>query len=178
VPEPGFAHQYLRTTGIVLRAGRHLHKCLQTNDPDLQFAITRLEAAASEQGTNATQYQAFMFSRMETGAPVSRHQMAEDLLANMLTEVQTANVLMAAGQAIGETGEPGDARGLEHALEHLDSTQQSIEHAQAGGAAPGRFGYAELPSTPDFPQGFTTEWLGPSPAKRYGSRLPDWCSSL
>jgi hypothetical protein len=155
--EPGLADQYLRNTGVVLRAGRHLHKCLQTDDPGLQFAINRLEAAASEQGTEAAQHQAFMFSRMETGPPVSRQSTAEGLLANMLAEVETANVLMAAAQAVGETGERDDARRLERALEHLESTQQSIEHAQAGGAAPGRLGFAELTSTPDFPQGFTTE---------------------
>jgi hypothetical protein len=155
--EPGLDDQYLRITGTVLRAGRHLHKCLQTTDPDLQSAITQLEAAASKQGTKAAQYQAFSFSRMETGAPVPRHQTAEDLMANMLAEVETANVLMAAGQAIGETGERGDARRLERALEHLESTQQSIEHAQAGVAASGRFGFAELATPPDFPQGVTTE---------------------
>lgn len=153
--ETTISREYVQTTGSVIRAGRRLQRYLESDPSKVEFAVAALESAAGEHGSKSAGYHAFLFNSIETAAPAVVQQSTEDALASILIDMQTANVLIAAGQARGETGAKGDRHALEQALQHLEDTQVSVERAQSTGAAPGRFGFAGEPTAP--PASFTPE---------------------
>lgn len=155
---PSLSNEYLQMTGSVVRAGRRLQRYLETDRSKLEIAVGQLESAAQEHGSKSAGYQAFLFSQMEGAPQVVEEPVTEGLLATVLADIQTANVLIAAGQAIGETGQKPDPRSLEQALQHLETVQHSIEQAQSEGV-PGVFGFAEVTAAPPSQEVATAEQL-------------------
>ena len=112
---------YLDTTNSVLRAGRRLQKYIDGDKSKLELAVTQLERAARSQTAGASKHRPFTFEQ--------RERLEEDTLAAILADIQTANVLMSAGQAVGETGKRGDADRLNQALLHLETSHASLQRA-------------------------------------------------
>lgn len=147
-----YAGDYLQNTQAVLRAGRELRKALGADWATLGDAISRLEQTAQQHETGGMGYRAFMFSELETTTEadkVTRERMTEDVLVSVLTDLQVANVLMAAGQALGETGKKAEPRLLDETLLRLDNTTRAIEQSLAQGVKPGRFGFTEEAASPE-----------------------------
>lgn len=144
-----FTNEYLLSTQSILHAGRRLRNVLDADRGTVEYAITGLEQAAQHHETGGRGYRAFMFSELEA-APATekgaRERITQDALASMLTDLQAANVLMAGGQVLGETGEKADPRLLDEALLRFENTTRTIERSLASpldqGAQPGRFGFA------------------------------------
>src|SRR6266849_5896953 len=114
---------YLDTTDSVLRAGRRLQKYMDGDKSKLELAVTQLERAARSHAAGA-----FTFEQMER-ASVGGERLEKDTLATILADIQTANVLMSAGQAVGETGKRGDADRLNQALLRLETSHASLQRA-------------------------------------------------
>lgn len=141
---------YVVTTDSVLRAGRRLQKILAADKSKASFAVSQLEHAVQSQDSRGASYRAFMFSQLE-GAPAAakdtRERVTEDLFASVLVDVQIANVLMAAGQNLGETGSAPEPRLLDEVLVNLENTKRSLESSMARplaeGTRAGRFGFAD-----------------------------------
>jgi hypothetical protein len=151
-----YTSDYLSSTQAVLFAGRRLQNTLGAERSKLEYAVTGLERAAQQHEQGGTSYRAFMFSALDTlpeSNQVTRERVTEDALASVLTDMQVANVLMAAGQASGEAGERAEPRLLDEALLRLDNTTRVLERSLpsplAAGAEPGRFGFAEAASIPE-----------------------------
>src|SRR5437868_13383188 len=84
-----------------------------------------------------------------TGALVT-----EEVLAGALAEVQVANVLIAAGRAVGETGEPAQPQLLNEALNRLEDTTQTFKQALVGpqaaeAGAAGRLAFIGAAAAPE-----------------------------
>jgi hypothetical protein len=142
---------YLNNTQSVLNAGRRLRLVLAKDHARREYAITQLERAAQQQETGGEGYRAFMFSELETAEEADkqkRERVTEDILAGVLTDLNVANVLMAAGQTLGETGQETGAKTLDEALLRLENTTRIIEQSLpiplSSGVEPGRFGFTEL----------------------------------
>lgn len=152
---------YLESVRSVYIAGRRLLEDLNEPDDLRDDAIKGLERASKKQDAGGADLRNFMFETLKSTEPEARETrglVIEDALANVLTECQVANVLMAAGQAVGEKGfEPGKGAGdpthLDIALTRLDSTRRAVEQSMlgpGGGLGAGRFGFAEVGSPPAF----------------------------
>jgi hypothetical protein len=147
---------YLLSTQSVLNAGNRLRNLIDADRATLEYAITRLERAAQQHEDGGTGYRAFMFSELETATEADkamRERLTEDALASVLADLQVANVLIAAGQTLGETGERAEPRLLNEALLRLENTTRTIEQSLASplaeGVEPGRFGFAEEVAAPE-----------------------------
>jgi hypothetical protein len=162
-----YASNYLQSIESVLYSGRRLRGVLDEGHATREDAATQLEHAAEQHTTGRAGYHAFMFSALEAAPGPQqplRERVTEDVLASVVTDLQVANVLLAAGQATGETDQPGDSRLLDEALLRLESTAQTVNQAIGspleGGAVPGRFGFAAAaPQTiqsPDLPAAIQT----------------------
>lgn len=147
---------YLLSTDSVLNAGKRLRQNLNADQARREFAVTQLERAAQQHGTGGASYQTFMFSEL-SAAPESdkatRERVTEDVLATVMTDLQIANTLMAAGQTLGETGGRAEPHLLDEALLRLGNSTQIIERSLpsplAEGATPGRFGFTEEAPGPE-----------------------------
>jgi hypothetical protein len=142
--------ELLSSTESVLHAGRRLGRLADASPAKLQYAITRLEQAALLHDAGGTGYRAFMFSELEATPEEDkekRERVTEDALVSILTDMQVANVLIAAGQTAGEMGERADPSHLNTALRSLENTAHAMERSLATplaeGAEPGRFGFEE-----------------------------------
>lgn len=151
-----YAVDYLRNTESVLYAGRRLRNLIDAAPATREYAVTGLERAAQQHESGGADYRAFMFSELETASAedkVMRERATEDALGSILADLQVANVLMAAGLAMGETGEKAEPRLLDDALLKLETTMRAVEQPLAspltGGIQPGRFGFASLVTAPE-----------------------------
>lgn len=140
-------NRYLSNTADVLSAGRQLRDMLGEDLETLDYGVTRLEEAARNQEIGATTYRAFMFAELETSRIAKkerRERISEDVFASVLTDLQIANVLITAGNAVGETN--GDSRPhlLDEALNDLGETSPVIERGLSSPLAkgPGRFNFS------------------------------------
>lgn len=143
-----YTNDYLLNTQSVLYAGRHLRRALDADRATIEFATNQLEEAVQKHEEGGTGYRAFMFSELETtpeAEKATQERLTEDVLASVLTDLQVANVLMAAGQTIDEKAEP---RLLDEALLMLENTAHTIDRSLAEGTVPGRFGFAEEVTAP------------------------------
>jgi hypothetical protein len=143
---------YVLSAELVLTAGRRLQSALLTgaSPAKMEYIIAGLEQAAEMQNNRGAAYHNFMFSELTEASEtekVTRERIMEDVLASVLTDLQVANVLMAAGQAMGELGAQPQPQKLGESLRRLENTSQVIAQSLAsplrGGAEPGRFGFAE-----------------------------------
>jgi hypothetical protein len=151
-----YTSDYLLGTQSVLYAGKRLRSVLDADRATLEYAVTSLERAAQQQEGGGSEYRAFMFSGLDAIGEEdkeTRERISEDVLASVLTDMQTANVLMAAGQVLGETGKRAPPHILDEAILKLDDTSKVIEHSisrpVAEGAEPGRFGFSETITVQD-----------------------------
>lgn len=131
--------QYLLDTSAVLAAGRLLQNALGEDLDTQDYAATRLSEAAKKQSSGAKNYRAFMFSEMKARkVPKEKSKrIGEDVIASVLTDLQIANVLVAAGHAVGEV--EGNKRPdlLEQALNDLDQTRPIIGKGLSSSLAKG-----------------------------------------
>lgn len=154
-----YTSDYPLSTRSVLYAGRQLRIALDADRARLGHAITRLERTAQQHEIEGTGYRAFMFTELEDTTEADnaiRERMTEGVLASVLTDLQVANVLIAAGQTLGETGEKVEPRLLDEPLLRLENTTRVIESSLRSPLAkevkPGRFGFAEEVAIPDLVQ--------------------------
>jgi hypothetical protein len=146
----GLTGDYFSGTQSVLYAARRLRDLLSADKAAQEYAATRLERTAQQQEDGGGSYRAFMFSELEAAAEPEKEmseRTTEDVLATILIDAQVGNVLMAAGQTMGETGEKMPPRLLDESLLRLENTtravEQSLSRPLAEGVEPGRFGFAE-----------------------------------
>ncbi len=141
---------YLSSADAVLRAGRRLRTDLDTPPTQRNRAIDRLDAAAAANDGEAQTFRAFMFERLGPEVSPERTQRAaaaEDILAGVVTDLQVANVLMAAGQAVGETPATPNPALLDEAIRTLERTVTRAKSTDAAGAGALRFAFIETPAT-------------------------------
>jgi len=156
---------YLMSTQSVLYAGKRLRSLLGQDRTKLEYAATQLELAGQRQEGGASSYRAFMFAELGGTPETNRAQRArttEDVLATIVADLHVANVLMAAGQSMGETGGKADVPLLDDALARLEGATRTVERSVAAPlnepGVPGRFGFAaptvgppEVVHSPDLP---------------------------
>lgn len=145
--------RYLLNTAGVLAAGRELQNMLGEDLETLDYAVTQLEEAAKDQEIGGTKYRAFMFAELKKskGAQTERRErISEDVFATVLMDMQIANVLMAAGQVVGETNGESEPQLLDEALNDLEKTRPVIARGLSSPLAkekgPGRFNFSESPA--------------------------------
>jgi hypothetical protein len=143
--------RYLFNTSAVLTAGRLLQDALSAEfDVDtLDYAATQLSEAAKSQGSEAKSYRAFMLSELKVTAVAAtekKERIGEDVIGSVLVDLQIANVLMAAGNAVGEVDGKAQPELLDQALNDLDQTQPVIARELASplakGTMAGRFNFS------------------------------------
>jgi len=143
--------RYLANTSAVLLAGRSLQDALSAEfDVDsLDYAVTQLTEAAKTQESGAKSYRSFMLTELETTEVVEeekRERISEDVIGSVLVDLQVANVLMAAGNAVGEVNGNAQPELLDEALNDLEETRpviaSGISSPLAKGAMSGRFNFS------------------------------------
>ncbi len=145
---------YLRETESVLAAASAVKHSLGGDAIELEMAIAGLEQAAAGQASEGSQYRAFMFSALETGAEPEapdpqRARLTDDTLATVLLDMKVANVLLAAGQSTGEGGAQAAPGYLDSALADLNQVVEGARPAFAqpldATTPPGRLSFAMTP---------------------------------
>jgi hypothetical protein len=132
--------RYLLDTSAVFAAGRLLQNSLNEDLDTLNYAVTRLSRAATKQGAGAKNYRAFMFSEMKPARKTPKkknERIGEDVIASVLADLQVANVLVAAGHAVGEVEGNKRPEFLEVALHDLDQTGPVIGKGLSSSLAKG-----------------------------------------
>ncbi|MCA2624926.1 MAG: hypothetical protein IM507_12540 [Microcystis sp. M20BS1] len=133
-------NQYLERAESVVQAGQQLQALFNEPEEMRQFAIDNLERAAQDYGNEGTTYRNFMFSELES-EKADKEPAVQGTLVSVLNDIQVANVLIASGQALGETGEVQDPEILRQTLRQLEETAQHIKQTLAN--------FAEDSSTSD-----------------------------
>ena len=122
-------NQYLTSAELVIQAGQQLQRLL--DKPKMRkFAIDQLEQAAQGYGNEGTTYRNFMFTELESDK-ADKEPAVQGTLVNVLSDIQVANVLIASGQAVGETGQEQDPEILQQYLQQLEETTQRIRQTLA-----------------------------------------------
>jgi hypothetical protein len=117
-------NQYLERAESVVRAGQQLQRLF--NEPGMrQSAIDDLEQAAQDYGNEGTTYRNFMFSELESEKP-NKEPAVQGTLVSVLNDIQVANVLIASGKAVGETGEEQDLEIWRQYLQELEEATRLI----------------------------------------------------
>ena len=130
-------NEYLLGTKSVLQAGKELQKALKTK-ADLNkrnSAITRLAEAGQKHDIGTENYRKFMFGEKEEkeiAEPGKSTDVAENLFANLVNDLEVANVYIAAGQNLGETHEEPKPYLLDDALNRLGQTTTALENLFTG----------------------------------------------
>lgn len=147
--------RYLLNTTAVLGAGRQLQNMLNEDVATLDYAVTQLEEAAKDPEAGTIGYRALMFAELEKTTVTQRQRrerISEDLFATVVTDLQIGNVLIAAGQAVGESDGESQPLLLEEALDNLEQTKLAIAVALSSPLAKeadaGRFKFSEAPPQP------------------------------
>jgi phage shock protein A len=140
---------YVQQTESVADAGRELQRFLAADANTRAYSAEQLSEVAKRQTEKAAGFRAFMFAegaRPRAADKAAGDPATEELLASLLSEVQVANVLLAAGRAVGETDEPPQPELLDQALNQLEDTTQQFKQVLTGARAPGaeaqRFAFA------------------------------------
>lgn len=143
--------RYLVNTSAVVTAGRLLQDALSAEfDVDtLAYVVTQLTEAAKTQEFGAKSYRSFMLTELETTEVVEeqkRERISEDVIGSVLVDLQVANVLMAAGNAVGEGEGNAQPELLDQALNDLAQTRPVIASGLASplakGTTSGRFNFS------------------------------------
>ena len=121
---------YLVRTQAIVYAGKRLLKKLNNKEGSHESIVRSLEQAFRQYEDDGAHFQAFMFSKLEGTAEderTIRTGLTENILASVLTDLQVANVLIAAGGVTGEEGVRLESTNLDKALRELENTTQVIE---------------------------------------------------
>ncbi|MCD6291615.1 MAG: hypothetical protein J7M34_14040 [Anaerolineae bacterium] len=134
-----YTSDFLLSARTIALAGRDLQEALTQNEPRaIEFAIAELEQAYMRYDQSSERYQMFMLGQLGTTRSAAQaERVSTDGLASLVTDFQVAHVLLAAGQAVGESGEP--TRGvraeaispLTEAVESLEDTARMIRRPLA-----------------------------------------------
>jgi hypothetical protein len=120
----------LRDTESVADAAERLRDSLDGAAADRDYAVEALERAGTSQEERAGAYRAFMFQELGADAqPEEQERAADDVIALAATDLKIGGVLVAAGNAVGETGPPGDPALLDTALSELRTSTYELERA-------------------------------------------------
>lgn len=130
---------YLQEAESFLFAARRLRRALeQEDDARLDDAVGELEQIAAGRGRAGDRFGEFGF----TGSPGSEtaarpDPTPEQALRSLELDLEVANLLIAAGQAVGEVGSRADRALLDRSLGRLETTTRALEldAGQAGGFA-------------------------------------------
>ena len=132
----------------ILQSAQDLKRAIDSgNTSRIQYAIQDLDESARAREPAAV---SFGFSespsaQVITGVETETRDEVQipDALLGVLTDLQTANVLMAAGKATGEVdGTTAGPHELDHAIAALDQTT-----VEAAAPAPATFGFTERPAS-------------------------------
>ena len=123
---------------------------------DVEFAADVVIRAADAYSGMASRYERFGFDEIASGAKPGRETAASDLLAGTLVDLEIANALMAAGQAVEGGGTSDSAAQLQAATVRLNALTKVVSQGIGPGfdvpAQGGRFGFDEvLPAAPAAP---------------------------
>ncbi|MDD2754501.1 MAG: hypothetical protein PHS80_03120 [Methanothrix sp.] len=160
--------KYISSTQSVLNASKLLRSKLEKRGNEVEFYVNQLEQAVKAQRNSGDVFRSFMFSELESTTESDKsiqERIIEDTFIGILTDLETANLLISAGASCGEAGERIDPSKLDEAIRRLDNTLRTIERSQpfplSPGYIPGRFGFQEEASgiitikSPDLPSAIT-----------------------
>lgn len=126
-----YTSDYLLSAKSVQHAGEYLRAMVEEGEAeDIDFATEMLLQAYKRYDGSAEDYSRFMFDELAGTPPTekaSRERIDGDVLASVLTDLQVANVLLAAGEVMGETGAKADPSVLEESLTSLEVTTKVLE---------------------------------------------------
>jgi hypothetical protein len=135
----------------VLAAGRLLADMLESAPGSASLAVDRLAAASEAAEAGFSGYVQSRFAAVEkfraTDAGTAAAEASDDVLLAVIAEVDMGNVLLAAAQAVGETG-ASDPSQLAPALDRLASTTDRVEAVADGHR---RFGWSAETAEPPLP---------------------------
>jgi hypothetical protein len=141
--------QQIDTLREILAAGRALQQHL--DDPARRTAAAdRLESATERDETDTAVSGMFGFSA-SAGDAAAAEVPPEAAFTAFAVDVQAANVLIAAGQAAGELGDPADPGVLDQALARVQSLGAGFEDVLAQGTEGGGFAFQEASASGDAP---------------------------
>jgi hypothetical protein len=162
---------YLASTRSVLQAGRRVHDLVGSERARIDQATAQLERAATEQETRARAIESLMFRDADASAAAATESSAttDGVLAAVLADIEVANVLIAAGHALGESGIAGEKRLLDEALRDLAATTRHLESAP-----PERLGFEDPPATSPGPASADIE----SAIATFGARAEQTLSDI
>ncbi len=136
-----YTGEFLLSARSILVACQDLQEALTERDPTaIELAIAELEHAYTLYDQAGDAYRMFMLGRLgTTRSAIQAERVSTDALASLVTDLQVARVLLAAGEAVGETGPPTrEARAvatavplLEEALRALDETTRQLRRPLA-----------------------------------------------
>jgi hypothetical protein len=128
--------EYVVRTESVLYAAERLRDAV-TRGEAIEVAAERLERSGRLHEEGAEMQRAFMFEQLDAApSPTATSQTVDEALAVALADLDVGNVLLAAGQATGETGEERDVPTLNRAVRDLGRTTELLRRgAQAAGGA-------------------------------------------
>ncbi|HEU0141796.1 MAG TPA: hypothetical protein VFQ79_18885 [Bryobacteraceae bacterium] len=157
-PANAFVDDVLGSNKAVLTAAAGLKRAIESSDPArVQFAVRDLEQAASlreiDSETGGFRFATRPASADLSGTPAGPAPIPETLVA-VLSDLQTANVLMAAGTLTGEVEAPGTPQ-LNAAVADLEITTQSSTVRVQGAAGFGFAGETLPEPSPDVPSALT-----------------------
>src|SRR5439155_25859634 len=111
--------EYVSRTESVLYAAERLRDALRTPG-SVEGAVDRLAGNARLHEEQAEGQRAFMFEELDVARDAAEaSRSVDEVLAVALADLDVGNMLLAAGQAVGETPEPGDSATLDHAVRDL-----------------------------------------------------------
>ncbi len=136
-----YISDFLLSARTILLAGQDLQEALAEDDPlAVELAVSEMEQAYTRYDQAGDAYRLFMLGRLgTTRSAVQAERVSTDALASLVTDLQVAYVLIAAGEAVGETA-PSAPRTrtmavapppLAEALRALDETTRQLRRPLA-----------------------------------------------
>jgi hypothetical protein len=135
---------YVASTQEVLLAAKRLRSNLNKDIGSREFAVTQLEQAVKQQDAQGTSIRAFMFAEPADPEPDAVVPTVEDALQSIEIDLGVANLLLAAGATLGETGQKAPPQVLDEAVLQFETRTQGME--QAGNLS--RFGFEDSAAAP------------------------------
>jgi hypothetical protein len=138
--------RYLSSAQSVLDSARLLLSEIGSGTENLQPALDDLYQMALQHEEGGDRYRALMFSELRAaGGEDQSERVTEDVLANILADVQVANVLIETGKIAGENNEQASPADLHKMVVGLDDTLQAIQ-AQGEDSSANRYYFGESAS--------------------------------
>jgi len=134
---------YVVRTESVLYAAERLRDAV-TSGGSVEDAIDRLERNANLHEEQAESQRAFMFEELDAApGPAETSETMDAALAVALADLEVGNVLLAAGQAVGETQARSESGTLDRAVRDLGRTTDLLRRGSEGAMDERRFAFEE-----------------------------------